>query len=40
MDDDWFKNKLAELDIESKNDDEKIKEYVQEIVPTYTPRQN
>ena len=35
MDDEWFKNKLAELDIESKNDDEKIKEYVQEIVPTY-----
>ena len=37
MDDEWFKNKLAELDLESKNDDEKIKEYVQEIVPTYTP---
>jgi len=37
MDDEWFKNKLAELDIESKNDDEKIKECVQEVVQTYTP---
>ncbi len=40
MDDEWFKNKLAELDIESKNDDEKIKEYVQEVVQTYTPDTN
>lgn len=40
MDDEWFKNKLAELDIESKNDDENIREYMQEIVSTYTPNAN
>ena len=37
MDDEWFMNKLAELDNESKNDDESIKAYVMEIVPTYKP---
>ena len=37
MDDEWFKSKLEELDKDSKEDDENIKKYVQEIVPTYTP---
>lgn len=35
MDDEWFKNKLKELDIDSQEDDVNIKKYVQEIVPTY-----
>ena len=35
MDDEWFKTKLEELDKDSKEDDENIKKYVQEIVPTY-----
>ena len=35
MDDEWFKNKLVELDKDSQEDDENIKKYVQEIVPTY-----
>ncbi len=36
MDDEWFKIKLNELDKDSQEDDENIKKYVQEIVPTYT----
>lgn len=35
MDDVWFKGKLEELDRDSKEDDENIKNYVQEVVPTY-----
>ena len=35
MDDIWFKGKLEELDRDSKEDDENIKNYVQEVVPTY-----
>lgn len=35
MDDEWFKSKIEELDRDSKEDDENIKKYVQEIVPTY-----
>ena len=35
MDDIWFKGKLEELDRDSKEDDENIKKYVQEVVPTY-----
>ena len=35
MDDVWFKEKLEELDRDSKEDDENIKKYVQEVVPTY-----
>jgi len=35
MDDEWFKNKLNELDKDSREDDIDIKEHVQEIVPTY-----
>lgn len=37
MDDEWFQEKLTFLDDESKEDDENIKKYVQEIVPTYKP---
>ncbi|MBO4927314.1 MAG: polysaccharide biosynthesis protein [Clostridiales bacterium] len=37
MDDEWFKKKLEELDRDSQEDDENIKKYVQEIVPTYKP---
>ena len=37
MDDAWFKSKLEELDRDSREDDENIKKYVQEIVPTYRP---
>ncbi|MBQ0011107.1 MAG: polysaccharide biosynthesis protein [Clostridiales bacterium] len=37
MDDDWFIDKVEFLDNESKIDDENIKMYVQEIVPTYKP---
>lgn len=37
MDDKWFKSKLEELDRDSREDDENIKKYVQEIVPTYKP---
>jgi len=35
MDDEWFKSKIEELDRDSKEDDENIRKYVQEIVPTY-----
>lgn len=35
MDDEWFKKKLEELDRDSREDDENIKKYVQEVVPTY-----
>ncbi|MBO4697334.1 MAG: polysaccharide biosynthesis protein [Lachnospiraceae bacterium] len=37
MDDAWFRTKLNELDRDSREDDENIKKYVQEIVPTYKP---
>lgn len=37
MDDEWFLKKLEALDGESQEDDENIKNYVQEIVPTYKP---
>ena len=37
MDDEWFEKKIAVLDIDSQEDDENIKKYVQEIVPTYKP---
>lgn len=35
MDDEWFMTKLEELDHDSKEDDENIKNYVHEVVPTY-----
>lgn len=35
MDDELFKKKLSVLDRDSKEDDENIRKYVQEIVPTY-----
>jgi FlaA1/EpsC-like NDP-sugar epimerase len=37
MDDEWFRKKIEELDLDSQEDDENIKKYVQEIVPTYKP---
>lgn len=37
MDDEWFREKLKELDRESKMEDGRIKEIVAEIVPTYHP---
>ena len=37
MDDEWFQKKIEELDLDSQEDDENIKKYVQEIVPTYKP---
>ena len=37
MDDEEFKKKLAKLDDDSKEDDENIREYVKDIVPTYHP---
>ena len=37
MNDSWFKSKLEELDRDSREDDENIKQYVKEIVPTYKP---
>ena len=37
MDDEAFRKKIEELDKDSKEDDENIKKYVQEIVPTYKP---
>ena len=37
MDDEWFQEKVGMLDEDSKEDDENIKKYVQEIVPTYKP---
>ena len=40
MDDAWFKSKLELLDKDSREDDEDIKKYVQEIVPTYMPGSN
>ena len=40
MDDEWFKKKIEELDRDSKEDDENIRKYVQEIVPTYAPGTN
>ncbi len=35
MDDEWFKEKLAELDAASRSESRRIKELVAEIVPTY-----
>ena len=35
-----FKKKIEELDRDSKEDDENIRKYVQEIVPTYAPGTN
>jgi len=40
MDDEQFKIKLAKLDDDSKEDDENIRKYVMDIVPTYIPSQN
>ena len=37
MDDEAFKKKLAFLDDDSKEDDENIRKYVMDIVPTYKP---
>ncbi|MBO4649997.1 MAG: polysaccharide biosynthesis protein [Clostridiales bacterium] len=37
MDDEWLRKKVEELDQDSQEDDENIKKYVQEIVPTYRP---
>lgn len=37
MDDEWLRKKIEELDQDSQEDDENIKKYVQEIVPTYRP---
>ncbi len=37
MDDEQFKIKLARLDDDSKEDDENIRQYVMDIVPTYKP---
>ena len=37
MDDEQFKVKLAKLDDDSQEDDENIREYVMDIVPTYKP---
>ena len=37
MDDEEFKKKLAKLDDDSKEDDENIRQYVMDIVPTYKP---
>ena len=37
MDDEAFKAKLAKLDDDSKEDDENIRQYVMDIVPTYRP---
>lgn len=37
MDDEEFKVKLAKLDDDSQEDDENIREYVMDIVPTYHP---
>ena len=37
MDDEEFKKKLAKLDDDSKEDDENIRQYVMDIVPTYHP---
>ena len=39
MNDEEFKKKLAKLDDDSKEDDENIKQYVMDIVPTYRPSQ-
>ena len=37
MDDEVFMKKLAKLDDDSQEDDENIREYVMDIVPTYHP---
>jgi len=39
MDDEAFKKKLVFLDDDSKEDDENIRQYVMEIVPTYHPNE-
>ena len=35
MDDEWLRKKIEELDLDSQEDDENIKNYVHEVVPTY-----
>ena len=40
MDDEEFKKKIAKLDDDSKEDDENIRQYVMDIVPTYKPGEN
>ena len=37
MDDNEFKKKLGRLDDDSQEDDENIRDYVKDIVPTYHP---
>ncbi len=38
MDDAWFEEKLAELDVASREETDRMKEIVAEIVPTYHPK--
>ena len=38
MDDEWFVEKLDELDMASREESEEIKKIVEEIVPTYHPK--
>jgi hypothetical protein len=38
MDDAWFEEKLAELDLASREETDRMKEIVAEIVPTYHPK--
>ena len=38
MDDEWFVEKLYELDMASREESEEIKKIVEEIVPTYHPK--
>ena len=38
MDDDWFEEKLEELDVASRQETEEMKRIVAEIVPTYHPK--
>lgn len=40
MDDDWFMEKLDELDEASKQESGEIKKIVEEIVPTYHPKED
>ncbi len=40
MDDEEFKKKLEILDDDSKEDDENIRKYVMDIVPTYKPNKD
>lgn len=38
MDDEWFEQKLEELDIASRQESDDMKRLVAEIVPTYHPK--